>query len=125
MLERPPRYRQVAVFLVGGGLSAVIDVGLMQILIMAGGGYLLAASGGFLAGLLFNYFFHSKVTFQESPSAGSFVRYLTLVAINYAFTLACVALAVALGSAPVIGKLVSLPLIAVNGFVIGKYWIFK
>jgi hypothetical protein len=37
----------------------------------------------------------------------------------------CVALAVALGASTLTGKLVSLPLVAVNTFLLGKYWIFK
>lgn len=125
MLDRLAQHRQVLVFLIGGGLSALIDVGLMQGLIVAGLDYLVAASVGFLVGLAFNYTFHAMLTFRNPPTARSFVRYLILVAVNYAFTLACVGLAVYWGALPVVGKLVSLPLIAMNGFLLGKYWIFK
>lgn len=125
MFERLERHRQFGLFLIGGGLSALIDVGLMQGLIIAGVHYLTAASAGFISGLLFNYLFHARLTFRNPMTARSFLRYLTLVGVNYLFTLACIGLAVHWGALPVIGKLVSLPLVAVNGFLIGKYWIFK
>jgi hypothetical protein len=39
--------------------------------------------------------------------------------------MACVALSVSLLDSPLAGKLASLPLVALNGYVLGKYWIFK
>lgn len=125
MTDRRAAHRQFLVFLIGGGLSALIDVGLMQGLILANVNYLIAASVGFLLGLLFNYFFHAALTFRAKPTTRSLRRYLILVVANYAFTLACVGVAVHWGGQAVIGKLISLPLVAINGFVIGKYWIFK
>jgi putative flippase GtrA len=117
--------RQLLTYLLGGVLSALIDVGLMQLLIWSGSGHVAAASAGFAAGLMFNYLFHAGVTFTAAPSGASLARYLTVVAANYLLTLACVSLAVHLGLAAVAGKLVSLPLVAANGYVLGKRWIFR
>lgn len=117
--------RQFAVFVAGGVLSALVDIGLMQLLIVGGAHYASAATAGFGAGLLVNYAFHSRVTFDTQASTGNFARYLCLVGINYGLTLACVALAVQLGAPPLFGKIVSLPLVALNGFALGKFWIFK
>lgn len=117
--------RQFAVFVAGGVLSALVDIGLMQLLIAAGAHYAGAATAGFGAGLLVNYAFHSRVTFEAEASPVNFVRYMCLVGMNYGLTLCCVALAVQLGAAPLFGKIVSLPLVALNGFALGKYWIFK
>jgi putative flippase GtrA len=119
------RHRQFLVYLAGGSASALIDVGLMQVLIVAGVNYVAATSAGFIAGLLFNYAFHVNLTFESAASRLSFARYLCVVLINYLSTIGCVSLAVQLTGLAVAGKLVSLPLVAASGFLFGKYWIFK
>ncbi|MDT1843052.1 GtrA family protein, partial [Acinetobacter baumannii] len=45
--------------------------------------------------------------------------------INYLLMLACVALAAALLDNPLAGKLVSLPIVAINGYLLSKHWIYK
>lgn len=122
MIERRPQF---AVFVLGGLLCAALDVGLMKVLLWRGSSPLLATSGGFLAGLLLNYAFHARVTFSRLASNGSFARFLCVVAINYMITVALVNLALALGFPPLAGKIVSLPVVAVNGFLLSKHWIFK
>ena len=125
MLELLSRQRQFLLYLAGGVASALIDVGLMQFLIYSGVDYVTATSIGFIAGLVFNYGYHATVTFTAPPSGRSMGRYLAVVAMNYLFTLACVALSVHLFGLAVVGKLLSLPLVAINGFILGKHWIFK
>jgi putative flippase GtrA len=117
--------RQFATFVAGGLLCALVDIGLMQVLLHAGAHFTGAATAGFLAGLVVNYAFHSRVTFDAAASASSFARYLCLVGLNYLLTMGCVSLAVALGGVPLAGKIVSLPLVAVNGYLLGKFWIFR
>lgn len=117
--------RQFLLYLGGGVLCALIDIGLMQLLIGRGAPLLAATSAGFVAGLLVNYAFHAKITFRQRRTRASFTRYICLVGLNYLLTLALVAAAGALCGLPLLGKLVSLPLVAVNGFLLGKYWIFK
>jgi len=116
--------RQFAVFLAGGALCALIDIGLMQLLLSLGAHHAAAASAGFGAGLMVNYVFHTRVTFGASTSATNFARYLAVIAVNYLITLACVALAAAFLDNPLAGKLLSLPLVAINGYLLGKHWIY-
>ncbi len=130
MRELLARHSQFLVYLAGGVLCAVIDIGVMQLLIGAGLNYQSATTAGFASGLLVNYAYHARVTFRAPSSTFRFARYLCVVAANYLLTMACVAAAVALLGEPhalsaLIGKLVSLPLAACNGFLLGKYWIFK
>ncbi|MBZ2209319.1 GtrA family protein [Massilia soli] len=125
MLELLSRQRQFLLYLAGGVASALIDVGLMQFLIYSGVDYVAATSVGFVAGLVFNYGYHATVTFTAPPSGRSMGRYLAVVAMNYLFTLGCVALSVHLVDMALVGKLLSLPLVAINGFILGKHWIFK
>ena len=119
------RHRQFLTFVAGGVLCAVIDVGLMQLLIAGGTDYRIATSAGFAAGLLVNYVYHAKVTFGAAATTFNFVRFMCVVALNYLLTIGCVHLAVVLGAGALAGKLVSLPLVAVNGFILSKYWTFK
>lgn len=116
---------QFLVFVAGGVLSALADIGLMQALLAAGIAPLAAASAGFAAGLLINYGFHAKVTFKRLGGGGAVARYLCVVALNYALTLAMVALAQHCFGMPLAGKLASLPLVAVNGYLLSKHWVFK
>lgn len=116
---------RILVYLVGGVLSAAIDIGLMQALIMGGVGVYLATSLGFAGGLLFNYVFHARVTFKSAAGVGSFVRYLCVVAMNYLLTLAFVFLSVSLVGNPLVGKVLSLPVIAGIGFILSKRWIYR
>lgn len=115
---------QFIVYVAGGLLCAAIDVGLMQGLIVYGTGPLLAASVGFIISLVVNYCFHARVTFKNVASRASFYRYLCVVFMNYLLTLAIVAASTAWLDMPMAGKIVSLPLIAINGFILGKRWIF-
>ena len=117
--------RQFAVYVTGGLVCALADIGLMLLLLEAGVHHTAAASAGFAAGLLINYAFHSRVTFNAAANPASFARYLCLIGINYVLTIGCVALADAAIASSLAGKLLSLPLVAVNGYLLGKYWIFR
>jgi putative flippase GtrA len=118
-------WRQFATFVTGGVICAVADIGLMQLLLSAGVHYAGATTAGFCAGLLVNYAFHSRVTFSSVATPANFGRYLCVVGLNYLLTLGCVALAVPVVGEPLFGKILSLPLVAVNGYLLSKYWIFK
>lgn len=116
---------QFLVYVTGGVLSAVIDIGLLQLLIVNGADAFVATSAGFLAGLGVNYAFHAKVTFKNVTSLRTLSRYLSLVGLNYLITLGLVALSLQLFDQALVGKILSLPIIAVNGFILGKIWVFK
>lgn len=119
------RHRQVLVFLLVGGASAVLDVGLMQLLLIAGAPVLGATSVAFAAGLAFNFICHARYTFASAMSGPALLRYLSVVALNYLLTLACVSLAVALALHPVGGKVCALVIVPVINYFLGKHWIFK
>lgn len=116
---------QFFVFIAGGCLSALVDIGLMQLLITGGMAPLAAASTGFLAGLAVNFAFHARVTFHSLATPATFTRYLCVVALNYLLTIGMVALSMALVGSALAGKLASLPVVAVNGYFLSKHWIFK
>lgn len=116
---------QFGIFVLGGGLSALVDIGLMQILIFQGIAPFAAATAGFVAGLCVNYMFHAKVTFKNVTNISSLSRFLGIVVINYLITLGFVALSLNFFDMALLGKIVSLPVVAANGFLLSKYWVFK
>lgn len=120
-----PAQARILLYLCGGLLSALVDIGLLQLLRAGGVGLYVATSLGFCAGLIVNYRFHAHITFKRAPGARSFGRYLCVVALNYGVTLACVALSVGWFADPLLGKLLSLPLIAVIGYLLSQLWIFR
>jgi putative flippase GtrA len=117
--------RQFGTFIAGGLLCALVDIGVMQGLLRAGAHFTGATTAGFLAGLLVNYAFHSRVTFDAAASTSSFARYLCVVGLNYLLTMGCVSLAVSLAGMPLLGKVVSLPLVSISGYLLSKFWIFR
>lgn len=125
MRELLLRQRQLATYLAGGVLSALIDIGLMQGALWMDVPLVAAVSVGFLAGLLFNFLFHAHITFQQAPTGAALARYLTVVGFNYLLTLGCVALSVQLAGLALPGKLLSLLLVAAIGFTLGKRWVFN
>jgi putative flippase GtrA len=120
-----PPAKQFAVFILVGGVSAFIDVGLMLGLMRIGVGYFLAAAMGFIASVALNYFLHATFTFGGAKTAHSAFRFASVVAMNLGLSLLFVELGQQLFSAPVFGKLISLPIVAVNGFLWSKHWVFK
>lgn len=116
---------QFVVFVLVGVTCAVIDVGLMKLLDMFGLHYMIAASAGFAAGLAANFALHTCLTFKASYSHATLVRFMGVVLVNYLITMFCVALLHHWLDMPVLGKVISLPLVAVNGFLLSKHWVYK
>jgi hypothetical protein len=65
------------------------------------------------------------MTFKSSASWQRLGRFLWVVALNYGVTLACVGAASFRLASPLLGKLVSLPVVALNGFFLIRIWVFK
>ena len=117
-------------YLAGGVVSALVDIVVMQTMIGSKVAPLLATSVGFGSGLCLNYLFHSRLTFKDAlqhtaTGNSSLPRYLLVVGFNYMVTLGMVAASLGLLEQALPGKLLSLPVIAVNGYLLGKHWIFK
>lgn len=117
--------RRFLIYLAGGALSAAIDVGIFQALLLSGASLVVATSTGFFISLIVNYLFHAKFTFTTAARTASFGKYLVVVAFNYGIALSMVTLASSLLDSPLTGKILSLPMIALIGFFAGKHWIFK
>jgi putative flippase GtrA len=114
-------------FIFVGVLSAAIDLAVVWLLDRLAVAYALAVTAGFLAGLALNYLLHAHFTFDvQDWSAAQLSRFLVVVLVNYLLTLSIVALLHgSFGVDVVIAKIVSLPFVAVNGYVLSRVWVFR
>lgn len=117
--------RQFFIYILIGLVCAATDLGLMKLLISFNTHYLVAASFGFIIGLILNFLMHSKITFKKGFSIDILRRYMTVVFVNYVLVLIMVKIFNELLSMPVLGKIISLPFVAINGFFLSKYWIYN
>ncbi len=117
--------KRFPVFVAVGVGCALVDIGLMKLLIWVGFYYLIATTFGFAVGLVMNFLLHTHVTFKKKYSHGTLARFMIVVLINYALTLSMVFLLQILLNMPTLGKLISLPMVAANGFLLSKKWVFR
>ena len=116
---------QFLFFVLVGFFCALIDILAAKVLVYFGIYYGVAVSIGFMIGLLANYVLHAKITFQAVSSRSTVTRFGVVVVINYAFTLLLSYFSVQITGDFLTGKLLSLPVVAVNGFLLSRYWVFK
>lgn len=117
--------RQFFVFILIGIACALIDVGLMQFLIWMGINYLIATTAGFLSGLTLNFLLHTRITFDSDYSREVFFRFMVVVLVNYFLTLLTVSFFHVLLNMALLGKFISLPMVAFNGFFLSKKWVYR
>jgi putative flippase GtrA len=117
--------RQFLVYLGVGGLSALIDIVTLQALLWLEVDHRIAVSAGYVLGTTANYLLHERYTFRAKRSAATLLRFAVLLLVNYALTMLLVQSSVAMFDSVMAGKLVALPLVAVNGFLCGRYWVFR
>ena len=110
-----------------GFLSATIDLGLVALLLPIVPLAVFAITAGYIAGLTANYLLHARYTFSvASTSVSQALRFAIVAGFNYLLTLFIVwALHNGLGIEVVASKALSLPAIAVCGFLLSKYWVFR
>jgi putative flippase GtrA len=74
---------QLVRFVLTGGLSAVVDFGLLVILMWFGLGHQVAKALSFLAGTTTAYLINRRWTFRASPSARRFFAVVTLYGLTF------------------------------------------
>jgi putative flippase GtrA len=126
-LEAWVRNGYLVKFLVVGGVSFAIDLGLLALLHEAGKVDLwIATPIAFLASLVFNFFVQRKFTFQSGARAHvSFLKYGALVVFNVVATDVIVNLVAGSGYSYAIGKVIATVATTVWNFLLYKHWIFK
>lgn len=118
--------RQFLIYITGGLISAVVDIGAMQLIIAMDINPLLAATAGFFLGLFVNYVYHAILTFESTTTLPVLLRFSIVVGINYIGTMLLIYISLSVLNQGVLpGKILSLPLVAANGYLLSKYWVFK
>ena len=82
--DRLPLRSQLLRFVVTGGLSAVVDYGLLVGLMALGLGHNLAKALSFVAGTTTAYLINRRWTFQAGPSKRRFAAVVVLYAVTFA-----------------------------------------
>lgn len=117
--------RQFLLYITIGIVTALVDVATMQFCLYLSNNILFSLSFSYVLAVAFNFTAHAKFTFAFGMSMLTFLKYLFVVLLNYFMTLIFVYLSLSMNAEALIGKLVSLPFVAVLGFVLGKKWVFK
>jgi putative flippase GtrA len=117
--------RQAATYVFVGLVSAMIDVVTMWIFFKIGAPLVIATSLGYSVGLVVNFVGHRQVTFSAPYTHMTVVRFVALIIGNYLLTLVIVEGAERTYDAALLGKVASLPIVALNGFLLGRFWIFR
>ena len=81
---RLPLGRQLFRFVVTGGLSAVVDFGLLNLFMGVGLGYTLAKALSFVAGTATAYLINRRWTFKAEPSKRRFAAVVVLYGLTFA-----------------------------------------
>ncbi|MBJ6889083.1 GtrA family protein, partial [Vibrio cholerae] len=85
---------------------------------------ILSVTLAFLAGLAANYILHTNITFDSKASTQNATKFICVVAFNYLLTLVVINFGLDLGGLDVmVSKMISLPIVAVSGSVLSKYWV--
>ena len=114
-----------AVYVLVGAVSAGIDLLTLSALIAVGLKQLPALTIAFAAGFIFNIKAHSVFTFDSQLNRKSGIRFTAVVAMNYLLTLVIIETLTNFSVDLFSAKLVSLPIIAVTGYLLGRHWAFK
>ena len=117
--------RQFIVFCFVGVVSVAVDLFALLELVHLEVPPLIAVTISFIAGMLVNIWLHANLTFKTTLNTDRIVRFLMILCINYLVTLAAVLFFEKQGFSYLLGKLISLPLIAIHGFLWSRLWIFK
>ena len=117
--------QQFIVFSLVGIISAIIDVCLLLALLQTSDHVYLALTVAFFFGLGINLWLHARLTFQTRLSTKNTVCFLAVVGMNYGLTLGFVFIFEHLGLSYVLGKIISLPVVAIHGFLWSRLWVFK
>lgn len=115
------------VFCLVGGTSAIVDISslycLSNVLDISD---FVSISISYLLGLIVNYYLHTYFTFKKSASKSNLIKFIIVVCINYIITISLVSILVnVLLVGLILSKVITLPIIAVTGFLLSKLWVYN
>lgn len=111
-----PLRTQLVRFVLTGGLSALVDFGLLVLLMHLGLGHTAAKALSFVAGTTTAYLINRRWTFRAEPSRRRFVAVVVLYALTFGLQVGLFSLLFTALSA----RDLSLPVVQVVGFVVAQ-----
>ncbi len=112
-------------FLLVGAISAIVDIGAFWLLLDWKLSLQVSATVSFISGLIVNFSLHSFYTFSSKIDIPKAIKFIAVVAINYAISIFFVYFFVYCSLSPLMGKIFSLPVIAINGFMLSRGWVYR
>lgn len=117
---------QLLRFLVIGGISVVLDyLSFLFLLHAMNASLFLANSIAYIIGFAFNFFGHAFFTYQMKPGLYTAVKYTVTAIVNYGLSLGIIFIGILFFPSPEFWKFISICVIAINGFLMGRFWIFR
>ena len=116
---------QFVLYCLSGLISTSVDLACLWLLVRLGMSQLLAVSLAFWLGVLVNAQLHASLTFKRRLGYGHMLRFVVVLGMNYWLTIAVVSLSQTMWGTYWVGKVLSLPLVAIVGFVLSRRWVFK
>jgi putative flippase GtrA len=113
------------VYVMVGSVSAIIDLLTLGILLDLNTPQWPAVTIAFIAGFVFNLKSHALFTFVSALTKKSALRFTSVVGVNYLLTLAIIEALSNFSFTIITAKVISLPVIAISGYLLGRYWAFK
>lgn len=117
--------RQLFVFGLVGGTSALIDFALFWVLTRFGLIPGVASAISFLSAFAVNYQGNKSLVFKAAHTRGALWRYIVLVVVNLGLSSGGVTLGVAIGLPSIVAKLISMVIVAVVNFIAMRLWVFR
>ncbi|WP_163275292.1 GtrA family protein [Cellulomonas iranensis] len=123
----PTGRRSLVLYVLVGGLSYVVDAGLLVLVTgPLGGPVWLGTTVGFWTSVVVNFLLNRAVFSQGDASSVSHgVRYGVLLGVNYLVTLLIVHVGTTWGLPPVVPKTVAVALTTCWNFVLYRVWVFR
>ena len=116
---------QFVIFILVGASSALLDLYLLYALRKINLNINLSITIAYISGALLNYLLHTFLTFKKTTNKKNLSKFITVLLINYSLTLIIIYILLQLNTDLIIAKIISLPVIAVIGFILARNWIYK
>lgn len=116
---------QFVIFILVGASSALLDLYLLYALRKINLNINLSITIAYISGALLNYLLHTFLTFKKTTNKKNLSKFITVLLINYSLTLIIIYILLQLNTELIIAKIISLPIIAVIGFILARNWIYK
>lgn len=126
IIKKLNQRNQFIKFLLIGGSSVVLDYYIFVFLLFTVNTSLFMANNfAYIISLVINFFGHSFFTYQIKPTFQIVIKFIFISIINYWISLAIILFGITFLQSPEFWKFISICVVTINGFLIGRFWIFR